>query len=379
MTESGLDFLFHPKSVAFVGVSSDPSRRTPAGTYLHDYIESGFPGNLYPVGQGGGEISGLKIYKSLKDIPGSVDYVVVGIPARSISGLLDEGAAKGVKAMHLFTAGFSETGSDEGRNLEQEMIAKARRLGIRILGPNCMGIYCPKTSMTFSRSFPNQKAFTMESGTLGFIAQSGGNSIHCVTEAIKRKVLFSKAISYGNGTDINECDFLEYFTNDPDTSMIGAYIEGVKGGKRFIEVLKKTASKKPVIIYKAGLSEGGSRTAASHTASLSGSAEVWKSLLKQAGAVQVHSIEEIVDMALLFLKMPFPKGRNIGLVGSGGGPSVHAADECYNAGLIMPQLNSENRRRLKQLTETDAGYILGNPTDVLTRSELMSEATKIVA
>ncbi|HEY94538.1 MAG TPA: CoA-binding protein, partial [Dehalococcoidia bacterium] len=325
-----LDYIFHPESIAVAGVSAGQKGRGIANSYVERFEAAGFQGTIYAVNPSGGEAMGRKIYHSLKDIPGPVDFVLSAVPARNTPQLVSDCAEKGVKLLHLFTAGFSELGDAEGEALETEILSIARQSGVRMTGPNGMGIYCPETGLTFD------EGFTKRSGNVGWIAQSGRNGTYVVRDASMRGVYFSKAISYGNAADLNECDFIEYFRDDPDTEIIGAYIEGVKNGQRFFKVLKEVAAVKPLVIFKAGNTEAGSRGAASHTASIAGSSVVWRAALKQAGAIQVYSLEELVDMLLLFNFLSSPTGCNISIVGFGGGAGIQAADACTDRGMNVP-------------------------------------------
>jgi len=353
-----LDYLFHPQSVAVAGVSADMSKINGGRMFTEILIKAGFRGKIYPVGAGGGEVFGLKIYPGMSDIPGSVDYVITSIPAEHTPQLLLDSATKGVKAVHMFTAGFSEAGSTVGEKLEAEITSIANQHGIRIVGPNCMGIFCPSSGLSFCVDFPR------ESGSVGYIAQSGGHSLYGTMQGSARGIRFSKVISYGNASNLDESDLLEYLTDDPETKIIAAYIEGVKNGQRFFEVLKRAASLKPVVIFKGGTTEYGARTASSHTAAIAGSAGVWSSLIKQAGAIQATSVDELFDMVALFYHMSPPTGRNVAVMGLGGGVSVMAADACAGAGLAMPQLSPEISRKLKETEVTDAGKIFNNPVDI---------------
>ncbi len=376
MSIPDLDFIFHPRAVAVVGVSNE---KPGAGhAYIHALRDYGYRGNIYAVNPRGGETLGLKIYHSLSEIPEPVDHVISVIPAQFTPGLMHDCAAKGVKTVHFFTSGFSELGSEEGNHLQAELLGIARQNGIRVLGPNCMGMYCPATGLSFSINLPEQH-FPRESGHIGFFGQSGGYSIYFVQEAGQRGLRFSKAISFGNAADLNECDFLEYFAEDAETKIITTYLEGVRDGRRFFRALEKAAARKPVIVFKAGTTDSGRRTAASHTGSLAGSSRLWESLLKQAGAIQVHSIEEIADIALLFTLLSPPKGRKLAVIGSGGGASVQAADECARAGLELPSLPTTTRQRLREIYSTESGHIFTNPVDTLMKPELMPETMRAIA
>ena len=369
MARTRLDHLFYPRSIAVLGASI-------GNKYIQGLQESGFKGKLYPVNPAGGELFGLPVYRSLTEIPGHIDYVIFCIRADSTPRLMVEAAAKGVKVIHFFASGFGEVEDARGKELEEEIITLARRLGIRILGPNCMGVYCPKSGMTFSSSLPDQPSFPGQTGPLALISQSGGNSIFLVNDAVTRGVLFSKVISYGNGADINENELLEYLAHDPDTRVIAAYLEGVRDGMRFAQTLKAVAGVKPVIVQKVGSTESGMRAAASHTGSMAGSHQIWQGILRQANAVMVDSIEEITDMAMLFLRAAVPAGNRVAVVGSGGGASVQAADEFASAGMTLPPLPVSARRRLMETFRSEAGASFRNPVDIMAMNP---EMIKVIA
>ncbi len=350
-----LEYIFHPSSVAIVGASPDPSNLANL-VFLFCLQRFQFPGQIYLVGSRGEEISGLKVYRQIRDIPGPVDHVMVSIPAHLIPQLMEDCVSKGVKSAFIFSSGFSESGEEEGIRLEREIVRIAKKGGLRIVGPNCMGIYHPSASLSFGYDFPR------ESGPVGYLSQSGGNTFHLVRSAAARGLRFSKVISYGNAADLNEADFLEYFASDPETKIIAAYIEGVKEGQRFVRVLKEAAKAKPVIMLKGGGTEVGNRAVASHTGALAGSDAVWDALFKQAGVVRVYDLDEMVDVILTFLLMSPPKGRRVGMVGTGGGASVQGADECGRAGMLIPPLSQEIVKRLGQIFSAP-GIGLGNPVD----------------
>jgi len=319
-------------------------------------MKIGFDRPLYLVNPKGGEIKGHKIYTSLKDVPGNIDYVIGLVNAHVAPKLVEGCAEKGVRAIHFCTAGFSETGEEQRIKLESELAEVARRKGIRIIGPNCMGIYCPKSRLSYSPAFPK------ESGPVGVISQSGGNSIYLVRQAALRGVRFSKVISYGNACDINETDLLEYLANDPDTKIIAMYIEGIKDGKRFRRILQEATKEKTVILLKGGATEGGARAAAGHTAALAGSRATWDALCKQFRIINASSIEEMIDVLVTLLFLPTPRGRNALLFGAGGGASVLIADEFENRGLRVPPLPPEIIAQIQEFTPI-AGNILRNPVD----------------
>ncbi len=231
-----------------------------------------------------------------------MDHVIVSIPAKYTPALMEECLAKGVKVVHVFSSGYAETGEPDRIELQNQLVEIARQGNMRIIGPNCLGLYYPKGKIGLSPDFP------MEAGSIGYLCQSGGNVDFTVRSATARGLRFSKVVSYGNASDINECDLLDYFAWDPETKVIAAYIEGISDGRRFDAALKKAAAVKPVVVFKGGYTAGGLRAAASHTGSLAGADAVWSGILKQAGAIRVYSVEEMVDMLMALLRMTPPEG-----------------------------------------------------------------------
>jgi acyl-CoA synthetase (NDP forming) len=358
MSALELDFLFHPRSIAIAGVKEVHIKFNTGLMFLEALTKMGYKGRLYPLNPRGGKVLELKVYKNVQEIPGTVDYIISAIPSRNTPQLVADAAAKGGKAIHFFTSGFGEIENKEGQKLQAEILAIARRGGIRIIGPNCLGLYCPASGLTFNPEV------SKKSGQVGMISQSGGNASHAIAEGNSRGINFSKVISMGNGADLNESDFLDYLTEDPETKIITAYLEGIKEGPRFLKALKTAAKIKPVIIFKVGTSESGAEAAASHTTALAGSSLIWEGLLRQAGAIQVHSIEEMIDVSVAFQYMPVTKGINAVIVGIGGGASVIAADEFSRAGLVLPRFSNKTRQDLINLYSSEAGRIFKNPIDL---------------
>ena len=349
---AALDYLFHPKTVAVVGASTQEG----PGSFVSATKQMGFTGGLYPVNPKADEIQGLKCYPSLTEIPGDVDYVISSVPLRYVEQLVEDAPAKNVKVIHFFTAGFSETGDEEATALERRILARAKDLGIRVLGPNCMGLYVPAAGLSF------MPYLETEPGSVALLSQSGANAgEYCRSGAI-RGLRFSKVVSYGNGSDIRESELLEYVAEDPDTSVVACYIEGVKDGPRFLRALKKAAAAKPVVILKGGRTEAGSRAANSHTGSLAGSLQIFDAAVRQAGAIRVDRLEELVDSTVAFRFLPRLPGPRAGIVGVGGGNSVLASDEVASYGLQMPPLPEATQRLLVEFTPS-AGTSVRNPVD----------------
>jgi acyl-CoA synthetase (NDP forming) len=354
-----LEYIFHPKSIAIAGASRNPPN--PVNFfYLNALTQFGYEGELYLIHPKASELSGLKVYPSIMDVPGPIDHVIGGIRASLTPQLMRECVAKGVKLVQLFTAGFSETGQEKGIRLEKEIAEIARRGNVRVLGPNCMGIYCPDSKVSYVASFPK------ESGSVGFLCQSGGNSYDLIHLGGARGVRFSKVVSYGNASDINEAELLEYFTHDSQTKVIIGYIEGTRDGRRLTNALQKATEAKPVIMLKGGVTEAGTRVAASHTGALAGSNATWSSLFHQLGVMQVYDFQEMVDSILLFLHLKPLTGRKAGLIGIGGGCSVLATDICTREGLTIVPFPLELREKLRAImpVELDPGTSIRNPVDV---------------
>ena len=349
-----LEAAFHPNAIAVVGASDDPV--SAGGQFLRYLREYGYSGKLFPVNPKRPVISGLKAYPSVSTIPEPIDYVICCIPARGIPSLLDECAGQGVKVVHIFSGRLSETGNQKAKLLEEHILQKARSLNIRLIGPNCMGIYHPKQGMAFSDDLPK------EPGEIGGLFQSGGLPILLAREGGLRGLKFSKVVSYGNGLDLDECDFLEYLTQDEETKIIACYIEGVRDGKRFLRTLRRTTSTKPVIMIKGGQGIAGTKATLSHTASLSGSHTTWQALMQQTGAIQVEDLNELINLLIAFSFFRPVKGKRVAIFGGGGGISVLTADAGERAGLSVPPLPSDIREKLEAEAPELPGW-LGNPVD----------------
>ncbi|MDH4270064.1 MAG: CoA-binding protein [Dehalococcoidia bacterium] len=351
--------IFYPKSIAVIGASATSIKV--GSLWVVDLRSAGFPGLIYPVGSSGGRIGDLEILPSLRLIPGEVDYVIVAVPRQSALELLDDCAAKNVKAVHFFTAGFSETDTQQGRKLEEQMLEKARQGNVRIIGPNCIGVYCPE------HRIPLLMGILGEDGSVGFISQSGGIATKLVTIGIARHINYSKGVSFGNGIDLDASDFLQYLAADPKTRVIGAYLEGTRDGACLFNTMKEVAKAKPLVVWKGGRTEAGAQAALSHTGSLTSSAAIWSAMLKQAGTIEVHSLEELTDTLLIFQQLG--RGRGIraaiigGLADGGGGNSVAAGDACMENGLKIPPLSFETKQELSKLVG-EVGGILCNPVDL---------------
>lgn len=354
------ELLFYPRSIAVVGASRT---RLNFGTLLiQSLLSAGFSGPVYAVNPGASHIAGAPAYPSLAAIPGPVDYVVTVVPARQVLDLLDDCAARGVKVVQMFTAGYRETGQAQAAARERELVAKARRSGLRIIGPNCIGVYNPRHRMPY----PPMSSVGL-AGDVAFVSQSGGHASRVAHDGILRGLGFSKVISFGNGSDLDSPDYLEYFAADPETRIVGAYLEGVRDGRQLLRAAREASSVKPLILWKGGRTQAGAETAASHTGSLVSSDVIWNAAARQTGAVRVYSVEEMVDTLLAFQCLwPF-RGRRVavisGLVDGGGGDSVAAGDGLASVGLEVSPFSRSTADMMREVL-APAGTISRNPMDV---------------
>ncbi len=373
-----LEYIFHPRSVAVVGAIDNPRRS--AYHFFRVLREFGFSGPIYPVDPRTPSAMGVPAYPSLQSIPGPVDHVISCVPARDVTALVEDCVAKGIKTLHLFTARLAETGLSELAGLEQRLVRRAKEAGIRIIGPNCMGLYYPKEGLAFRGNFP------AESGALGFFSQSGGVTAYLGYRGGLRGLRFSKIVSYGNAADLNEVDWLDYLGHDPETEVIAAYIEGVREGRRFFDTLRRVAPRKPVILLKGGASAAGRRAVASHTASLAGSPATWRAMCRQTGAIAVDSVDEMADvaLALTLLKPPAGRrpstgsGRRVGLIGDGGGGSVASADAAEAAGFTLPPVPETMRQSFRERAP-ETWSLIGNPLDPSAIGPLTRDVLKLMA
>lgn len=349
--------MFCPRSVAVVGVSTNPQ-----GWGGHAFIRRlkkvGFPGDVYAVNpKASNEVHGVKAYPSVKEIPEPPEMVIVSVPARRVPEVLEDCITAGVKNVHIFSSGFSETQEEEGRQLEAQVTEIIRRGNLRVVGPNCMGLYVPASKFTAWGATPKGV------GKLAFLSQSGGHGEILTRYAQELGIYFSKVISFGNARGLQAVDFLEYLAEDPDTGIIAMYLEGMRDGGRFTRLVREINRTKPVIVWKGGLTESGARAAASHTASMVGEARIWDAFFAQTGAIRVNSLEEMAEVALLFLHLKPLLGRKVLLLGGGGGNAVAMADICSRDGLTVPTLAEETRRKLAEFIPL-AGNSIRNPLDV---------------
>jgi acyl-CoA synthetase (NDP forming) len=361
--------------VAIIGASSDDQKEKTG--WVGRLIKFGFKGQIYPINPKAYTILGLKAYPSVKDVPESIDYVIMNVPRKLVLPMLQECVDKEVKVVHVYTAGFAETGDEEGEKLQEEMENIISKSKTRMIGPNCIGVYCPTGGLTFDM------APSAESGPVAFISQTGTGGRRLVYLANVRGLRFSKVVSFGNAVDLSGEDFLEHVVADPETKVILLYIEGLKYGQRFFKAVREAVKIKPVIILAAGLTEGGAGAAASHTGALAGNQQIWNAFFRQTGAIRVETFEEAIEQLIAVLNMGVIKGRRVSLVGRGGGLGVVTTDLCEREGLKVPEHSPEIKTRLSEITPAMAGSSIRNPVEIgLGRfgvSEYYAKGIQIVA
>ena len=349
-----IESLFHPRSVAIVGL---PRGLKTGKLFLMALQDQKFSGDIYPVNPNVREIDGLKTYPSVSAIPGPVDLAIVLVPSHYTLTVIKECVEKGVKGAILFTSGYRETNTQAGIDLEEEIVNVALAGGMRIIGPNGMGFYAPRSGLSF---FPE---LSRQPGTVGMISHSGSLTNILGRMASEKGVYFSKVVSIGNACDLAVTDFLDYFKADPETAVIGGYIEGSPNGPIFLKALKSASLRKPVILWKVGMTPEGSRAATSHTGALAGSRQIWQAVIKQGGAVSVSGFEAYLDALMAFSLLPSHVGDRLAILSGPGGLAVSASEACGNEGLKLAELLPETKKALKKMIPpTGTSFI--NPVDV---------------
>lgn len=367
-----LDLIFHPTSVAVIGASGKEGKI--ARVLMDRFLEMGFT-PLYPVNPREGEIMGLRAYRNIKDIPDPVDMAIILTPTEAALTAVKDCVKKGVRTIVITTSGFGEAG-EKGKKIQQEMARIAREGGARIIGPNCIGIYCPSSKLPFLCQAGK------DPGSVGVVSQSGFFADFLTQTATANGIKFSKAISCGNEADLNALDFLEYLGEDPETKLIVGYIEGIKDGRRFYNLSKEISKKKPIILWKGGLTEAGARAAVSHTGAMAGSRAVWEGVMKQAGIITAKTFEEVFDWLYAFYIQPLPRGKRVGIISGPGSTAVGTTDICLELGLQVPHFSRDTIGRLREVIPPVGGSV-NNPIDLslasLVNPSMHKDAISIVA
>ena len=367
---SSLRPFFEPSSVAVLGASPRPG--TIGGELFRNIVAGGFKGACVPINRTGDAVAGISGYRSIEDVPSRIDLAVVCLPAELVLEASEAALRKGVNALCVISAGFAELGP-EGAELQERLLALVRTHGARLIGPNCLGISSTAVSLnaTFApHAFP--------AGSVGFSSQSGALGLALLEEASSRGLGFSSFVSIGNKADVSSNDLLEYWQDDPATSVVLLYLESFGNPRRFGRIARRVARTKPIIAMKSGVTGAGSRAASSHTAALAGSETAVSALFRQAGVIRCATLEELADLASLLSTQPATRGRRVAILTNAGGLGILCADACDGAGLELPELSEATQAALGSVLPAEASRV--NPVDMLgsASAELYERALPVV-
>ncbi len=354
---SGLDAIFRPRSVAVIGASRRPG--SIGAAIFRNLLEHGFEGPVYPVNPAARVVQSVLAWPNVGAIPGEVDLAVIAVPAHRVLDAVEECGRKGVKGVVVITAGFKETGP-EGAERERRLRDAARRRGMRLVGPNCLGVLNThphvRLDATFAPSWPPQ-------GPVAFSSQSGALGLAILETAGALGLGISQFVSVGNKADVSGNDLMEYWEQDPATWLILLYLESFGNAQRFTQIARRVARKKPIVAVKSGRTRSGARAASSHTGSLAGADNAVGALCRQSGVIRTDTIEEMFDVAMLLANQPLPAGPRVGIVTNAGGPGIMASDACESHGLELPALDDATVRALRGFLPPEAS--LRNPVDMI--------------
>ena len=340
-----------------IGASRRP--RTIGHEVLRNLLRSGFNGPVYPVNPNARAIAGVRAYPSITEVPDAVDLAIVTVPAAEVPEAVHQCAAKGVRGLVIISAGFAELGRDRA-DVERELVEFARRNGMRVVGPNCMGIINTNPAVSMNATFA---PFVPTPGRLAFSSQSGALGIELLGRVAELGLGISTFVSVGNKADVSGNDLLQYWEEDADTDVILLYLESFGNPRKFARLARRVSRKKPIVAVKSGRTQAGTRAAGSHTATLASSDVAVDALFRQAGVTRVDMLEELFDVAQVLAHQPVPLGRRVAIVSNGGGPGILTADACAGAGLEVPELGAETQARLRDFASPDAG--VRNPIDLV--------------
>ena len=369
-----LNYIFYPSTVAVVGASDD-SRKVGYSS-VRSLLDGGFKGKIYPVNPSIPELFGLTTYPSVRAIPGEVDLAVIAIPAELTLPVIEECAAKGVKGAIMFTSGFKELGTEMGLDLQDRIRDVANKGGMKIVGPNCMGVLTPKINLnaTFAPQLGSTKA-----GSVAIASQSGGVCLYIARALTDNNVGVSKIISMGNRCNLYFDEVVKYFAEDEETKVIVLYIEGAERPRQLIDVARQVVRRKPIVAYKAGRRGELNRVSLSHTGVLAGNYEFYKAAFTQAGVITVDNITELIDVTKALTLQPPSSGNRVAVLSGPAGLGIIMADKCYEFGLRLAEFSPATKRRLRQLVPPIGS--IDNPVDiawVLINPDTCREVLKVV-
>jgi acetyl coenzyme A synthetase (ADP forming)-like protein len=356
-TAASLRPFFRPRSVAVIGASRTPN--SIGYRIMEALVMNRFQGPVYPVNPQARVILSIRCYASLREIPDPVDLAVVVVPRDRVLGAIDDCGAKGVRALVVISAGFAETG-EAGRFLQQELVEKARGYGMRVIGPNCLGIINTAPEIQLNASF---SPVYPPHGRVSMSSQSGALGLAILGLARRMHLGLSSFVSIGNKADVSGNDLLQYWEDDNSTDVILLYLEAFKNPRRFARIARRVSRRKPIVCVKGGRTSAGQRAAGSHTAALAGSDVPVDALFRQTGVIRSDTLAEMFDLAAALANQPLPTGRRVAVVTNAGGPGILCADACEAGGLVLPELSIQTQKSLKEFLPAAAG--LSNPVDMI--------------
>ncbi len=356
---NNLDPFFNPRSAAIVGASKkiDKAGNVIFKNFAYNKTRGVFKGEIYPVNPHEESILGFKCYSSITEIPGELELIVIVVPAKGVPKIMEEAVIKNVKAAIIITAGFREIGNVD---LEQKLVTTAKKAGIRILGPNCLGVYYQKTGVD-TLFLPETKVLTTGDevvatprplfGDIAIVTQSGAFGVAALDFLAGRQIGVSKFVSFGNKSDVTESEMMHYLLFDKETKVILLYVEDIKYGRQFLNVAKNVTVNKPVVALKAGRSAAGARAAASHTGAIAGSDKIYDAAFEQTGVIRACDMEEFFDAGKALAMQPPALGMKIGILTDAGGPGIMAVDECESGGLSVERFSDETVHKFQKLKD----------------------------
>jgi len=356
-TRKGLGPIFEPRTVAVIGASRN--RESIGFSLVHNLVVQEFAGAIFPVNPHAPSIHSLKAYPSVTAIPDPVDLAVVAVPRGAVRGVVEECLEAGVRGLVVITAGFGETG-EEGAAREAEIRELVRRRGVRMIGPNCMGVINTDPEVRLNATFAPTPA---RPGSIGFVSQSGALGVAILNVAQDLGVGLTQFVSMGNKADVSGNDLLEYWEEDEATRVIAMYLESFGNPRRFTEIAKRVGRKKPILVVKSGRTTAGARAASSHTGAIAGADVTVSAFLEQCGVVRANTIEELFDLAVALDRCPLARGNRVAIVTNAGGPAIMATDACVNLGLEIAELSEATRRELRGFLPAEAS--VANPVDMI--------------
>lgn len=366
-----LDPIFSPRSIAVIGASR---RRDSIGySLLHNLVVNEFSGTIFPVNPKAAAIHSLKCYPSLAAIPDPIDLAVIAVPREGVQAVAEECIARGVRGLVVISAGFSETG-EEGARRERRLRQAVRSAGVRMIGPNCMGVINTDPEASLNATFAPTPA---RRGSIGFVSQSGALGVAILNVAQDLGIGLTQFVSMGNKADVSGNDLVEHWEDDPETRVIAMYLESFGNPRRFTEIAKRVTRKKPILIVKSGRTAEGARAATSHTGAIAGADVTVSAFLDQCGVLRANTIEELFDVARALDRCPLPPGDRIAIVTNAGGPAIMATDACVNLGLKMAQLAPATAAGLRSFLPPEAS--VANPVDMIASATAPSYGRTLAA